>query len=473
MIGPNAYPGAPVGGGSAQVRPFGSVSFLEGMGGYLGSSATVLYARGIPTLSEMAATTNFQTAPQDGKEGLTIERFDNSELSGAPVSTTYANHVNLNGVRGDESLGLDALLAKRASSSRWTGYYLAQSLGAYKVFVQWNGERSGFRLFVDDKKVFDDWDLARALVDQATLQLAAGPHKVVLEQYKNDRLDGLRLRLGIQPVQKIVSDEAKALAKKADVVVLAVGFEPDTESEGSDRTFQLPPGQDELIQEIAAANPKTAVVITAGGNVDMNGWAEQVPALLHVWYAGQEGGVALTKIVFGDVNPSGHLPVTFERRWEDNPVHDSYYPDAGTNKIVYREGLFVGYRGYEHNKVKPRFPFGYGLSYTTFGYANLKATPTEVSFDVTNTGSREGSAVPQLYIGDMHASLPRPAKELKGFAKVSLKPGETRHVTLPLNDRSFSYYDVGAKQWKASSGAYEVLVGDSSENILLKGSVNR
>jgi beta-glucosidase len=255
-------------------------------------------------------------------------------------------------------------------------------------------------------------------------------------------------------------------------VVLAVGFDPESESEGSDRTFQLPPGQDELIQEIAALNKNTIVVVTAGGSASMP-WLNSVPALLHAWYPGQEGGTALARILFGETNPSGHLPATFEKRWEDNPVHDSYYPTPGTNKIEYKEGVFVGYRGYEHNKVQPQFPFGFGLSYTTFKYANLQATPTTISFDVTNTGKREGAAVPQVYIGDTHASIPRPPKELKGFAKVSLKPGETRHITIPLNDRSFQYYDVSAKQWKASTGAYDVMVGSSSADIALRGTVTR
>ena len=473
VIGPDAHPGVPVGGGSAAVKPFEAVSFLQGISDYVGAGATVLYHRGIPSLGDMANNTNFLTAPNGGKDGLTVQLFDNSDLSGAPKTIYVANHVNAQGGRDDSGEGLDELLAHHPASSRWTGYYVAQNTGTYNLFVQWNGERSGFRLMVDDKKVLDDWDLAKALVDETNLQLTSGPHKVVLEQYKNDRLDRLRLRLGIQPLDKIVDDDAKELAKKADAVVLAVGFDPDTESEGSDRTFQLPPGQDELIGEIAAANKNTIVVVTAGGGVDMNRWVDKVPGLLQAWYPGQEGGTALAKLAFGDVNPSGHLPVTFERRWEDNPVHDSYYPEPGTKKVVYREGLFVGYRGYEKNHVKPLFPFGYGLSYTTFKYANLQASSSSVSFDVTNTGQREGAAVPQVYIGDTHATVPRPAKELKGFAKVNLKPGETQHVTVPLDERSFSYYDVEAKQWKAAPGSYDVLVGSSSEQIELKDTVTK
>jgi beta-glucosidase len=178
------------------------------------------------------------------------------------------------------------------------------------------------------------------------------------------------------------------------------------------------------------------------------------------------------------VNPSGRLPVTFERRWEDNPVRDSYYPAAGTKRVVYKEGVFVGYRGYEHNQTKPLFPFGFGLSYTTFAYSNLSVKPLpnsgsgpryEVSFDVKNTGTREGADVAQVYIGDPQTSVPRPVKELKGFVKVSLRPGETRQVSVMLDSRALSYYDVNAKQWRAEPGDFNVLVGRSSEQIELRG----
>jgi beta-glucosidase len=185
----------------------------------------------------------------------------------------------------------------------------------------------------------------------------------------------------------------------------------------------------------------------------------------------------LAEILFGDTNPSGHLPATFERRWEDNPTHDNYYPEKGSNRIPYKEGVFVGYRGYERNHVKPLFPFGYGLSYTTFKYDNLSVKPIsteeksalqyEISFDVTNTGNRAGAAVAQVYVAEKHTSMPRPAKELKGFARLSLAPGEKRRTTVPLDTRSFSFYDVNAKHWRAEPGSYSVLVGGSSEQIEL------
>jgi len=271
------------------------------------------------------------------------------------------------------------------------------------------------------------------------------------------------------------------MAASVDVVVVAVGFDPETEAESFDRTFRLPLGQDALIQAMAAANRNTIVVATSGGGFDMRSWLDRVPALIEAWYPGQEGGTALAEILFGDVNPSGRLPATFESRWEDNPVHDSYYPAEGTKRVVYKEGVFVGYRGYEKTATKPLFPFGFGLSYTTFKYDNLSIKPLasdsvgpryEISFDVTNTGKREGADVAQVYVGETKPKLPRPAKELKGFAKVRLRPGETKRMTVILNTRSFSYYDVANKQWRAEAGAFDVLVGRSTQQIELRGTLN-
>jgi beta-glucosidase len=184
--------------------------------------------------------------------------------------------------------------------------------------------------------------------------------------------------------------------------------------------------------------------------------------------------------VFGAVNPSGHLPITFESKDTDNPSYGNYYPEPGKARVDYREGIFVGYRGYEQNGTKPLFPFGFGLSYTTFRFANLSVQPDGasgkgrryvVSADVTNTGKREGAEVAQLYISAPSGSVPRPPKELKGFVKVNLKPGETRRVVFALDARSFAYFDVNEKQWVAPAGKYSLLVGDSSEEINLNGEV--
>ncbi len=260
--------------------------------------------------------------------------------------------------------------------------------------------------------------------------------------------------------------------------MLAVGFDPSTEGESGDRTFRLPPGQDELIKQIAAANKNTIVVVTSGGGVDMTSWVDHVPALFEAWYPGQEGGTALAQLLFGEFDPSGRLPISMERRWEDNAVHDSYYPKDGEKKVEYTEGIFVGYRHFDKSGIKPLFPFGYGLSYTTFAYKNLMVTPAAglenatVAFDVTNTGTRAGADVAQVYVGDKHASVPRPVKELKGFARVELNPGETKHVEVSLNRRAFSYYDVKGHQWTVAPGDFDIYVARSAADIELTGKLN-
>ena len=478
IIGPVAYPAVPVGGGSARVQPFSAVSFLEGISNYLGSNNRTYYDRGLPSLSEMAQATNFSTTPDDGSRGLRAEYFSNQDLQGEPTATRTDLHINF-------SAESRASLPDNTLSERWTGYYIPQNAGSYDVFVASTGEDGGrYRLLIDDKLVFNNWTTSKTLVNRSTFSFDKTPHKLVLEHHGRSNWLGGRFRLGIVGHDSVVTPEAKKLAAKADVVVLAVGFDPESESEGADRTFVLPPGQDQLIQEIASVNKNAVVVITGGGAVDMNSWLDHVPAVLQAWYPGQEGGTALAQILFGSVNPSGRLPVTFERHQEDNPTHDSYYPEKDGPQVVYKEGVFVGYRGYEHNGKKPLFPFGHGLSYTSFGYRNLKigefnsesgrnsSQIFQVSFDVTNTGKREGAEVAQVYVADHHAKVPRPAKELKGFTKVSLKPGETRHVTVALDQRALSYYDPDSKQWRADPGEFEVLVGHSSDQIELRGKIN-
>lgn len=473
VIGPNAYPAVPVGGGSARVEPFVATSILEGISNYLGAAVPVYYARGLPSPSEMADATSFVTEPVNGQPGLRTEYFKSNDLQGTPLVTRTEQHINFRpGIRTELPAG--------SLSARWTGYYVAKDPGNYDIFVASSGEDGGYyRLYLDDKIVFDSWATARAAVGQARLALETGAHKIVLEQHGRSQWIGGRFQLGISRNGALVDAGTKKLAASADVVVIAAGFDPGSESEGADRTFSLPPGQEQLIQEIAAVNKNTIVALTSGGNVSMNGWLEQVPALIEMWYPGQEGGRALAEVLFGEVNPSGRLPVTFERRWEDNPAHDSYYPAADTNRVVYKEGVFVGYRGYEKTGTKPLFPFGFGLSYTTFKYSNLdiksiasgdSANPRyEISFNVKNTGSAEGADVAQVYLGDTHAKVPRPVKELKGFTKVSLRAGETKRVTVLLEGRALTYYDANGKQWRADAGDFEVLVGRSAEQIELRG----
>jgi beta-glucosidase len=309
------------------------------------------------------------------------------------------------------------------------------------------------------------------------LPLTPGPHKVVMEVLGAPQFGEAQIKIGIVQEGTLVSQSAIDLAKKADAVVVAVGYDQDIETEGADREFQLPPGQEELIQKIAAVNPNTIVTITSGGSVDASRWVDKVSALLQNWYPGQEGGTALAEVLFGDVNPSGRLPISWEKNLTDNPSYAYYYPTPGTLTVPYKDDVFVGYRGYEHNGVKPLFPFGFGLSYTSFKYAGLKIRPAaaagayEVSFDVKNTGTRAGADVAQVYVSEDHPQVARPPQELKGFARVVLEPGQTRHVTVPLDARSFTWYDEKSAAWHADAGSFTIRVSRSSADPQLEGKV--
>jgi len=268
--------------------------------------------------------------------------------------------------------------------------------------------------------------------------------------------------------------KAVALAKRCEVAVVFAGYPDAFESEGTDRSsMKLMGKQNELIAAVAVANPRTVVVLNVGAPVSMP-WVEQVAAIVQAYYPGMENGNAVAAVLLGKVNPSGKLPVTFPVRLEDSPAYiNASYP--GCWDVNYGEGIFVGYRYYDERDVTPLFPFGHGLSYTTFAYSGLKVAKkvkagkmVEVSLTVTNTGKLAGKEVVQLYVSDLKSSLPRPPKELKGFAKVALEPGEAGTVAFMLDERALSFYDPHKKAWVAEPGEFEVLVGSSSRDIRVK-----
>ncbi|HUA59754.1 MAG TPA: glycoside hydrolase family 3 C-terminal domain-containing protein [Verrucomicrobiae bacterium] len=293
-------------------------------------------------------------------------------------------------------------------------------------------------------------------------------------------LDGLQARAGSKIAIQLVdgSDLAKAAeaAKSADVAIVMVG---DHASEGHDQDIKLSGNQDQLVETVAEANPRTIVVVKAGSAVAMP-WLAKAPAVVDAWYPGEDDGNAVAAVLFGDVNPSGKLPVTFPKRLADSPITtpEQYPGDAkvdGYDRVAhYTEGIFVGYRWYDTKSISPLFPFGYGLSYTTFSFGKFTASSAGVDFDVTNTGKRAGAEVAQVYIGKPgSAAVPEPTKELVGFQKVQLQPGETRHVHVGLSERSFSHWDVDTHSWKVTPGAYRILVGASSRDIQLQGQVKK
>jgi beta-glucosidase len=272
-----------------------------------------------------------------------------------------------------------------------------------------------------------------------------------------------------------LAERAIAAAKSADVVIYIGGLNHDKgfDCEGADRKdMKLPYGQDGLIQKIVAANPKTVVVLE-GTMVEMGAWLGKIPALLQAWYPGMEGGNALAKVLFGDVNPSGKLPCTFPKKLSDSPAHQLGNFPGVNGTVTYAEGLLVGYRWFDTKNIEPQFPFGYGLSYTTFKYSDLKLIPgtnetATAQFEIENTGTVAGAEVAQLYVHEKNPNLLRPEKELKGFKKVFLKPGEKQTISIPLDKAAFSYYDDTKKSWVAQDDGFEVLVGSSSRDIRLR-----
>jgi len=327
----------------------------------------------------------------------------------------------------------------------------------------------------------------------AVARTGGGGSSLVRPQYTVSPLEGIREAAGAQvqvshalgvampgedaPADpRAALDEAVALARRCDAAVVVVGNSSKLESEGFDRpSMDLPAGQDELVQAVAAANKNTVVVVVAGAPVTMTRWIEHVPAVLYAWYGGQEAGHAIGDLLFGLAVPSGKLPATFPRRLEDSTAYGNY-PGEKLH-VRYGEGIYVGYRGFDKKNVAPLFPFGFGLSYTTFEYSALQLSSPkvaaggtlELSVKLRNSGARAGAEVVQLYLRDVAPSLDRPLRELKGFRRVLLQPGESQTLRFTLDQAAMSYFDPKQDDWVAEPGAFEVEVGASSRDIRLTG----
>ena len=268
---------------------------------------------------------------------------------------------------------------------------------------------------------------------------------------------------------KAYLDEAVSQAKMADVVILCIGLDESSESEGLDRThIGIPAAQKQLLDAVTAANPNVVAVVSAGSVIETD-WVEKCKAVAHGYLGGQAGAGAMLEVLTGWQNPCGKLAETIPLRYEDTPAA-RYFPGKKQN-AEYREGLYIGYRYYETANKAVRYPFGYGLSYTTFAYSDLKVNAEKVTFTLTNTGSCAGAEIAQLYVAKPDATVFRPAKELKGFAKVFLKAGESKTVTIPLDDKTFRYWNVVTDRWEVEGGSYQLLVGANVQDIRLTADI--
>jgi len=320
----------------------------------------------------------------------------------------------------------------------------------------------------------------KALYEVTALE---GIKKLAGQNIKVTYAQGYKIERGAVADEAMIQQATEA-ASKADVAIVVGGWthgynynvwkDNAYDAEDTDKPDMFMPfGQDELIKAVIKANPKTIVVLMGGGAIDMTKWVGETPAILQAWYPGMEGGNAIAKIIFGQVNPSGKLPMSFPKKLEDEPAHKlGEYPGNKTT-VNYTDDIYVGYRYYDTYKVAPQFEFGRGLSYTNFKYSNLhvnaagkKAT---VSFTIKNTGSVDGAEVAQLYVKQEKLNLPRPEKELKGFEKVFLKAGEEKQVKLTLNEDAFQYFNDNKQKWVMDPGVFDFVIGSSSRDIRLTG----
>jgi len=471
VIGPNAKDAQIMGGGSAQVNAHYIVSPWDALTTRLGGSTEITFAQGANNHKRLPAVP--LDLLQDRTFGITF--YGNTELGDEPagfLNTPSSEQIWF--APPVPELGRDPF------SARVTATFTPAESGTHTFSLTSAGLA---RLFLDGDLLIDNWDDYRpgdyffgmgSAERIATIDLDAGAsHDLVIEFRSSDISPLKAIRLGyLPPKDPNAIANAAALAADADVALVFVGRTGEWDSEGSDLpdNLKLPGDQDDLIAAVAAANPNTIVVLQTGTPVAMP-WLDDVAAVLQAWYPGQECGNAILDVLLGDVTPSGKLTQSWPRRTEDNPAFLNYPGENG--HVHYGERMFVGYRWYEARQIEPLFPFGFGLSYTTFAYSDLTLDRDTVhpgetataSVTVTNTGPAVGAEVVQLYVEDVQSSLSRPRKELKGFAKVDLQPGEATTVSFPLDRTAFAAWDDGIHQWKAEAGDFVIHIGASSADI--------
>ena len=466
VIGPNARNARIMGGGSAQLNAHRAISPWDGLAERLGADRLV-FAEGC---------TNHRWEPLLTGT-MAVEYFASPDLSGAPVFIGTIHDAMQFWVPPIAGGKVDP----RTFSARISATFTPERTTTYRVGIHATGPN---RLLVDGKVVVDgwtDWKLGRTFFEEgndeitADVVLEAGrPHAITIEfrAKPGANLDFSALRAGIGlPLGPEAITEAAQVAAKADVVILCLGRSGEWDTEGSDLTdLRLPGQQDALATAVLAANPRTVVVLQSGGPVEMP-WIGKAPAVLQSWYAGQEAGHAIADVLFGDAEPGGRLPQTFPVRLQDNPTYSQdpeIYPGLD-GKVRYEEGLFTGHRHHDRTGIIPLFPFGHGLGYTTFALEGLDAKQTsdgaEFTVRVTNTGTRRGASVVQIYLGPQQVPAGRPRRQLRAFAKVTLEPGEMKIVSMTAESRSFQRWNPESKGWVTVPGPWHAEAGFSVDDI--------
>lgn len=459
VMGPNADV-ITTGGGSGFVTPYATVSPYRGLADILGEDRVILLSDDV--LYENILSSVYVNDSSDVK-GFSAEYFCNKKLSGTPFKTLTEENPTHYWSYGHPFDGMP----DDGFSATWTGVYKAEDSGTVRVKMAGD---DGYRLYVNGKLIGGDWGNHSLTTRSVFFEVEAGKtYDLKFDFYDNAGEATVVFEAGLMNKAKL-----EASLKAASDVLYCAGFNSSTEGEGWERPFTLPADQIRMMNLVSSMHDRVTVAVNAGGGVDFNGWSENVEAVLMAWHPGQEGGQALAEILTGKVSPSGKLPISIESRWEDNPVHDSYYDHD--KRVTYTEGVFVGYRGYDRTGKTPKYPFGYGLSYTDFEYSGLEVRKAgknvyEVSFDIANTGGMDAYETAQVYVGDSEASVKRPLKELKGYEKVFVKAGETVRVSVELDSEAFAFYDVDTESFVIEPGEFIISAGPSSAELPLSATL--
>lgn len=485
VVGPNADKEHRGGGGSGGVMSPYEVTPLQGIKNVVGDRAK--YVAGYKFAGRELFPTEYLKTPT-GEPGLIGEYWNNIEFTGAPVVKERSLVVNMRW--GNAMFGLPSVegMPTNNLSARFSGKLIAPVTGNIKIGL---GSDDGSRLWIDGKLIVDQWTRHAYTEVMSEVELVKGREYDIKIEYFDAGMDASLKLIWEDPNQ--TSDVAIEAAKKAETVIFVGGTHHGYDSEGGwgrnshdIPNLELIGPQAELISKLAAVNKNVIVVLVNGSVVRMEQWIDQVPAVLEAWYGGQEAGNSIADLLFGKVNPSGKLTATFGKELNDYACHKKgTYPgklgalkdDPHTN---YTEGLFIGYRWFDQQNIEPRFPFGHGLSYTSFEVEKERVEVVNdslvdpkvlVKVKVTNTGERKGAEVVQLYVRDEECSVVRPEKELKAFRKVFLKAGESQTVTMELNFRSFAFWCEKSKSWKVEAGDFKIVVGTSATDIKFTESI--